>query len=238
MKIRFVRYAARLVFGLFLSSAVAALPWTEDVDSALAEAAKSGKPVLLLVTGGIWCDPCNWLEENTLSQRSVGSLITAGFVPVRILDTDPGWDAWGVERLPTLLVLNPEGKEIGRFAGAVTPQVLQEGLAPHAASFPRPARESLLSSLEALRGAVFRIGAAGTLWNDGGANWFSQDAGLPPRLEEYDRDDTFLYLRDRGSATLLGVPLEQGRRGAKATLWRWNLDTRDWEEAAELERLD
>ncbi|TVR67557.1 MAG: thioredoxin family protein [Spirochaetaceae bacterium] len=238
MNNRFIHFAA-MTFLIFAASVPAdAIPWIEETDSAFLEAERSGRPVLLLVTGGLWCDPCNWLEENTLAQRSVSSLIAAGFVPVRILDTDPGWDDWGVERLPTLLVLDATGEEIDRVAGAVTPPVLQELLAPHAASLPGVVRESSRSDEDVLRGAVFRIGSTGTLWNDGGANWFSQDAGLPPRLEEYDRDETFLYLRDRGSATLLGVPLERALRGAKSSLWRWNLETRDWEEAADLDRLD
>lgn len=234
-------FPARFLLAVLLSSlsvSVSALSWVEDIDTALTESEKTGKPVLLLVTGGIWCDPCNWLEENTLTQASIASLVRAGFVPVRILDTDPGWDSWGVERLPTLIVLDSRGEEITRLTGPVTAQVLREALAPHAASLESPQRERTVSALEALRGAVFRIGTVGTLWNDGGANWYSQDAGLPPRLEEYDRDDTFLYLQDRGSATLLGVPLERTPRGGSAVLWRWSLEQQDWEEATSLERLD
>lgn len=241
-------YLAILLLGIIAApSRLGAISWTDDVNVAMHEAEQAGKPVLLLVTAGTWCDPCKWLEDNTLSESSVKSLVNAGFVPVRLLDTEPGWERWGVRRVPTILILDAGGEELARIPGAITAAVLQERLAPLAASLMHdPATVRRIETepvepdmvLDTLRGAVFRIGSAGTLWNDGGANWYSQDAGLPPRLEEYDRDDTFLYLRDRTSGTLLGVPLERPRRGGRAPLWRWNLDARDWEEAAVLERLD
>ncbi len=234
------------VFVLTATLPAGAISWRDTVDSALEESARTGKPVLLLVSAGIWCDPCVWLEDNTLEESSIRSLVNAGFIPVRIPDTEPGWERWDVRRLPTVLVLNPDGTELARVAGAVTAPVLQQHLAPLAATVRRDDRDTPTptteerprSSLDALRGAVFRIGSAGTLWNDGGANWYSQDAGLPPQLEEYDRDETFLYLRDRSSATLLGVPLDRPREGSPLILWRWNLDRRDWEQVTELLRLD
>lgn len=217
-----------------------AIPWMDDVDAALEEAGETGKPVLLLVTAGAWCDPCVWFDENALEEESVRSLVAAGFVPVRILDTEPGWESYGVQRLPTVVILESGGEELDRIDGVVTADVLRSTLAPLAAGGSPAAtgRRTALDAVDSLRGAVFRIGSSGTLWNDGGANWYSQDAGLPPRLDEYDRDEVFLYLRDRSSATLLGVPLQVPPRGTPGVLWRWNLEGRTWEEAAELHRLD
>lgn len=221
------------------------IDWRDTVDGAFSDARESGLPVLLLVTGGVWCDPCNWLEDNTLQERSVTSLIDAGFVPVRLLDTQPGWEDFRIERLPTIVVMDTDGVELDRIAGAVTGDVLRGALAPYAASVEgsRDDERSATTGDEAgsrrdsLRGAVFRIDSVGTLWNDGAANWYSQDAGLPPRLEEYDRDEVFLYLRDRASATLIAVPVERPEAGARAVLWRWDPNEQDWRELTELQRL-
>jgi hypothetical protein len=266
------RFRNTLMVALLLLTAAhgaRAIPWLDSLDSALAESQQTSRPVLLFVTGGAWCDPCVWLEENSLATDSIRSLVRVGFVPVRLLDTDPGWEQYGVRRLPTIVVLSSDGSELGRVAGAATAEMLQAELAP-LASARQPASSAgsvaELPSLdtgpaattattdatgdppqpvppqraegEHLRGAVFRIGDKGTLWNDGGAFWYSQDAGLPPRLEEYDRDEVFLYLRDRASATLLGVPVARTGREVFSVLWKWDVETRRWEEAAELERID
>ena len=245
-----------------------AISWLNDLDEAMAESRRTDRPVLLLVTGGAWCDPCNWLEENSLSKDSIRSLVRVGFVPVKLLDTEPGWDRHGVRRLPTIVVLSPDGSELGRVAGAATAEMLQAELAPLTATRRRSpsvdapvvgvpdidtSRSAATGTVpvippgmvspqeddgDHLRGAVFRIGAKGTLWNDGGAFWYSQDAGLPARLEEYDRDEIFLYLRDRASATLLGVPVARTGREVFSVLWKWDIENRRWEEAAELERID
>ena len=44
--------------------------WNTDLQTALSESAKSGKPIMLLVTGSTWCGPCKNLERNVLSSSS------------------------------------------------------------------------------------------------------------------------------------------------------------------------
>ncbi len=230
-----------MVAGSFAIVQAETITWRTDSEAALAEAQQRGTPVLVLVTAGAWCDPCVWLDENVLDRPEVVSLVNAGFIPVRIPDSDPGWRHWEVQRLPSMIILGSDGEEMRRIRGAVSSQVLLSALAPLAGSGRRSAAvpSENDATRDGLRGAVFRLGVVGTLWNDGGAIWYSQDAGLPPRLEEYDRDETFLYLRDVASATLLGVPVEPpAQRGAVQTLWRWDLQARRWQELLEMSRLD
>lgn len=44
--------------------------WHTDLQTALSESAKTGKPVMLLVTGSTWCGPCQNLERNVLSSST------------------------------------------------------------------------------------------------------------------------------------------------------------------------
>lgn len=225
----------------FLATGVAPLAgaqevsWIRSRDTAMDRARETGLPVLVVVTAGAWCDPCTWLDDRTFSAPEVASLINAGYVPLRVLDTDGEVESWGVDRLPTIIMLHSTGEEMRRISGAVTSRVLLSALAPLAGGTTGVAA----SREDTLRGAVFRLGAVGTLWNDGGALWYSQDAGLPPRMEEYDRDDTFLYVRDPASATLLGIPVRRPEgRGAPIMLWQWSLQHREWRQLQEMTRLD
>ena len=84
-----------------------------------------------------------------------------------------------------------------------------------------------------LRGAVFQV-ADGTIWNDGGALWYTEGLGLPGRFEEYDRDSAFLYLRDPASATILAVTVTNNELDRR--LWRWDQTENGWQEVGPMVR--
>jgi hypothetical protein len=86
-----------------------------------------------------------------------------------------------------------------------------------------------------LRGAVFQV-ADGTIWNDGGALWYTQSLELPGRFEEYDRDSAFLYLRDPASATILAITVTDNELDRR--LWRWDRAENGWQEVGPLVRTN
>ncbi|MFW5695119.1 MAG: thioredoxin family protein [Alkalispirochaeta sp.] len=215
--------------------------WERTVDDALNQAESTGKPVIVLVTGGDWCDPCTWMEDNSLTSPELRARLRDNWIAVRIPDTDPAWQRWEVERLPTILYLDPQGREVERTEGAVTADSMVRTMtevrrelviAGDGGDEDADGEDAAVANVTGLQmGTRYRIGS-GVIWNDGGALWFTEDAGLPPRLEEYDQDETFLYLRDGSSGTILAITVAEG---VQPSLWRWNQSERRWRELGELE---
>ena len=227
--------------------------WRGDLESTLERAATTGRPVAVLVTAPAWCDPCTWLEENTLTSPQIETELREGWLTARVADTDPAWEQWGVERLPSLILLDSQGEEIGRTTGAMTADAVvqamrsartgRDGFEDETAAAedgsvegasPGESTGSVSTDERSLRGARYRLDS-GTIWNDGGAQWYTEDAGLPPRLVEYDRGEAFLYLQDQTSGTILAITIMPD---TDPSLWRWDQDGRSWVEIGALERLE
>ncbi|MCS6777330.1 MAG: DUF255 domain-containing protein [Chloroherpetonaceae bacterium] len=96
--------------------------WATDYDTALAQAQRERKPVLISahMPGCGWCRK---MDAETFTDPGVVGL-SRQFICVRI-DSDVDSiliEKYRIGQFPMTLILNPEGREITRFAGYVPPE--------------------------------------------------------------------------------------------------------------------
>lgn len=223
-----------IAIGGVTSQERSAIAWESDLERAVERGRGENKPIFLVITGGIWCDPCNWFAENTLDDPELVATINQDWIPLRLLDIDPAVSRWDETTVPTVLLLTQNGDEIARIVGNNTAEVITRRLASIRGDDSPAGGVTDEQGQTDLTGAVFRIGT-GSIWNADGGKWYTEDIGLPPELEEYDRDSAFLYLRDPKSATVVAitVSLQEERY-----LWRWNREENNWDEIGALRRIE
>jgi protein disulfide-isomerase len=106
------------------------LTWGTDLPKALAQAKAEKKMVLMDFTGSDWCGWCIKFEKETLSTQKFADYAKTHLVLVVVdfPNKKPQSDAlkaankalgekYGVDGYPTFVVLNADGKEIGRQVG-------------------------------------------------------------------------------------------------------------------------
>jgi thiol-disulfide isomerase/thioredoxin len=103
-----------------ISSVARAEPvWLTDLDQALAKAAKEKKNVFLDYYAA-WCPPCQELDKTVLRAGALGSM-EAEFVFVHLdgdaLPKSPSYKKYPVTGYPTVWVIDPSGKALGRHVG-------------------------------------------------------------------------------------------------------------------------
>ena len=117
---------AVLIFGvLVLATATrASEEWLTDYDEALAESARTGKPVMTLFTGSDWCPHCRTLEERVFatpefeawSEEHVVLLMIdlpeSGISPAVRSERSRICLKYGVRTFPSVLVLDSFGEKI------------------------------------------------------------------------------------------------------------------------------
>lgn len=109
------------------------VPWTEDHAAAMRTAAAEGKLVLVNFTAD-WCPPCQQMKAEVYSQQQIADAVTAGYVPLKVDMTNPGnseqriASPYGIEFLPTLLIVDAQGNELARQVGYVPDSQLRDWL--------------------------------------------------------------------------------------------------------------
>ena len=91
------------------------------------KAAVEGKLYMVHFTAN-WCTPCKWMNSHTFTDDRVAQYLTDYYVPVKInVDDFDGIvikQKNNVQFLPTLLIFNSSGEEVGRFEEAIGPSKL------------------------------------------------------------------------------------------------------------------
>jgi protein disulfide-isomerase len=116
--------------GVWLQMQAADLTWSTDLTRAQAQAKADNKMVLLDFTGSDWCSWCMKFDKEMLSTDKFAEYAKAHLelVVVDFPNKKPQSDElkaankalgakYGVDGYPTFVVLNADGKEIGRQVG-------------------------------------------------------------------------------------------------------------------------
>lgn len=104
-----------------------AVMWENDLSIARASSQATNRPMMLNFTAD-WCGSCRLLDEGVLRVPSIRSQIEQGFIPVKMDVSDASNPAnevaatMQVSLLPTIVVLDTTGNEVGRLVGAVRPE--------------------------------------------------------------------------------------------------------------------
>ena len=106
--------------GLYYRTADAPPPssrieWRTDLDAALEESRRTGKPVLADFSAG-WCPPCIAMKHDVWPDDRVEQAVMDGYVPL-VIDVDRDGAAserYGVYAIPTILVLDGDGQILRR----------------------------------------------------------------------------------------------------------------------------
>lgn len=69
-----------------------------------------------------WCGPCKFLSSDIFPKEEVGTYMNANFINAKF-DAENGEGievakSFAVKGYPTMLILNADGKEVGRIVGA------------------------------------------------------------------------------------------------------------------------
>jgi protein disulfide-isomerase len=104
--------------------------WLTSVPKALEKAKAEKKFVLLDFTGSDWCGPCIKLHKDVFSSKEFADYAAKDFVLVKLdypaRTPQPAEEKkaneklkgkYNIEGFPTLIVLDSEGKELGRQVG-------------------------------------------------------------------------------------------------------------------------
>ncbi|HEX8834836.1 MAG TPA: thioredoxin family protein [Abditibacteriaceae bacterium] len=93
------------------------IAWQPDFKTALREAKRTGKPIMVDFFA-TWCKPCHMLDEMTYKHDAVIKE-SQRWISVKV-DTDVESELsakYGVTGLPTVAFLTPDGKPAGGFVG-------------------------------------------------------------------------------------------------------------------------
>jgi len=124
------RLFALLLVSLFALGALhaAEATWLTDYDAALKQAAAEKKPVLIDFTGSDWCGWCIRLDKEVFSQKEFVDYAAANLVLLKLdfphkkelpaaekAQNEKLAKKYKIEGFPTIIVLNPAGKQIGEL---------------------------------------------------------------------------------------------------------------------------
>ena len=123
------------------------IAWLHDEKAAIAEATRTGKPILVDFFAE-WCAACKELDVHTFSNAEVQAVVADQFIPLKVDATDETDEVtrltskYGVPGLPTVLVFGCDGKAATSPAPLVAPQAAPVKADPALATCSTPAEGS------------------------------------------------------------------------------------------------
>jgi thiol:disulfide interchange protein len=107
-----------LALSLLASCAFAELKWAPSYDTALAQAKKEHKNVMVMLSKEN-CPACEYMTDVVFEEKMVVSEVEKSYVPVHIdIHNDFIPEGLGFIGTPTFHFLDASGKKIGRYDGA------------------------------------------------------------------------------------------------------------------------
>jgi len=129
------RVCLSLFAAVLLAGSLHAAPanWLTDYGAALKQAAAEGKPLLIEFTGSSWCPPCKLMDKTVFTQEEFASFAEKNLIllkidlppydppqPDSVADRNQAlFEQYRCEGVPTMIILNPKGKELERAVGVV-----------------------------------------------------------------------------------------------------------------------
>ena len=129
MKLKFILLS---LFMILLAAPAFSQDWLLDYDTAISEAKASDKPVLIFFTGSDWCPPCKMTTREVYDKEEFKEfadqelvLVLADFPKRKQNQLSKAQKQknnalaaeFGVRGFPTSILLDNEGKELGRWVG-------------------------------------------------------------------------------------------------------------------------
>lgn len=128
-----IRLAVGAAFAAFSLVSTAAEGWLTDVDAGIAKAKETKKAVMVEFTGSDWCPPCIMMGKEVFGKDEFVKKASEKYVLVKIdipkkdpeltKKNEPVMEKYKVRGVPTVVLLDGEGKEFDRFVASKYPTV-------------------------------------------------------------------------------------------------------------------
>ena len=123
-----LRLAVGVAFAASALVSTAAEGWLTDVDAGVAKAKETKKAVMVEFTGSDWCPPCKMMAKEVFGKDEFVKKASEKYVLVKIdipkADPElskknrPVMQKYNVRSVPTVVLLDGEGKEFDRFGAS------------------------------------------------------------------------------------------------------------------------
>ena len=124
----YLRLAVGVAFAACALVSNAAEGWLTDVDAGIAKAKETKKAVMVEFTGSDWCPPCKMMAKEVFGKDEFVKKASEKYVLVKIdiprADPElteknrPVMKKYKVSGVPTVVLLDGEGKEFDRFTAS------------------------------------------------------------------------------------------------------------------------
>ena len=107
---------------LLATSSFAQIKWEEGtLTNALQKDKESGDKLVFLDCYATWCGPCKYMANSVFTTKEAGEYFNKKFVNIKI-DMEKGEGVnlarqFHIKGYPTFIILNSNGKELGRIVG-------------------------------------------------------------------------------------------------------------------------